>query len=122
MGHILVADDHAFLIKAITILLQKEGYTFETACNGMEAIQLFNERRFDAVITDINMPVKDGYELINHIRSEKQSNLPIIVLSSTFDSAEQFEGAQNRGVSAYVSKMDSPLRILTELGKYLHAS
>ncbi|NVK29179.1 MAG: response regulator [Flavobacteriia bacterium] len=117
MGHILIADDHVFLLKAISILLSKEGYTFETAINGQEAIDLFDKGGFDAVITDIDMPIKNGMELIAHIRSHStQPSTPIIVLSSLYKEEDNsIKEIELAGASTYISKMDSPLGIVGAL-------
>lgn len=118
MGHILLADDHIFLLRALSILLSKEGYTFELAENGEQAIQLFEQSKFDAVVTDIDMPVKNGLEVIQHIRNVKNnSNTPIIVLSSLIseNSDENVSSILNSGASLFISKTDSPIGILTAL-------
>lgn len=112
MGHILIADDHQFLLKALSLLLQKEGYTLETAENGQQAIDMFSTSQFDLVITDIDMPLKNGLEVIDFIRGSHAANLPIIVLSSMINDDVYSEPISNSGASYLLSKTDSPLEIL----------
>lgn len=114
MGHILLADDHRFLLKALSILLSKEGFTFETANNGQEAIELFNLNKFDAVITDLNMPVKNGFDVIDHIRVDQLSETPIIVFSSMSEEG-LIQDLEQKGASLFLSKTDSPLGIVSAL-------
>lgn len=115
MGHILVADDHVFLLKALSILLSKEGYTFELAENGQQAIDLFESGKFDAVVTDLDMPIKNGFEVIKHIRAGIKCQTPIIVLSSLFTAEDNLNFISESGASKYVSKMESPMGILSAL-------
>lgn len=115
MGHILLADDHRFLLKALSILLSKEGFTFETANNGQEAIDLFELSQFDAVITDLNMPLKNGYDVIQHIRRDRLSQTPIIVFSSMIQDENLIQNLEEAGASLFLSKTDSPLGIVSAL-------
>ncbi len=115
MGHILLADDHVFLLKALSILLSKEGYTFETAMNGQEAMQLYETGSFDAVITDLDMPIKTGLDVIRYIREDKSSSTPIIVLSAHSGDSKYVSEVEHAGASMYLSKGDSPLGIVNAL-------
>lgn len=115
MGHILIVDDHNFLLKALSILLGKEGYTFETANNGEEAITIFESGSFDAVITDLDMPIKSGFDLLRHIKIDLKSEVPVIVLSSLFTTDNVSEMVFELGASHYVSKTESPLGIVGAL-------
>lgn len=119
MGHILIADDHVFLLRALSILLSKEGYTFELAENGQQAIDLFEKGSFDAVVTDIDMPIKNGYEVIQHIRAGVKNSIPIIVLSSLIQGADTLNTMSETGASMYLSKTDSPIGILSALESVL---
>ncbi|TNE28866.1 MAG: response regulator [Bacteroidetes bacterium] len=119
MGHILIADDHVFLLRALSILLSKEGYTFELAENGQQAIDLFERGSFDAVVTDIDMPIKNGYELIQHIRTGVKNSIPIIVLSSLIQGSDNTNIIGDSGASMYLSKTDSPIGILSALESVL---
>lgn len=119
MGHILIADDHVFLLRALSILLSKEGYTFELAENGQQAIDLFEKGSFDAVVTDIDMPIKNGYEVIQHIRAGVKNSIPIIVLSSLIQGSDTLNTMSETGASMYLSKTDSPIGILSALESVL---
>ena len=77
---ILVVDDDAEIVKAIAILLEKEGYRVLKAYNGMEALDLALEPSLRLILIDVMMPKLDGLSAVLRIREKR--NLPIIVLSA----------------------------------------
>ncbi len=60
--YILVVDDEPTLLEFLDIYLSEEGYTVERASNGLEAIKMTEVHDYDAIITDVMMPVMDGIE------------------------------------------------------------
>jgi chemosensory pili system protein ChpA (sensor histidine kinase/response regulator) len=80
---VLVVDDSRLAREATAAVLVGAGFQAVTAEDGWEAWELLGERRFDAVVTDLEMPRVDGFELIARIRREATlRRLPIVVLSS----------------------------------------
>ena len=75
--HILVAEDNAINQAIIKEQLEALGCTVTTANNGEEALQLWQPRVFDLVLTDVNMPLLNGYELTRALR-ERDREIPII--------------------------------------------
>ena len=79
---ILLVDDEPMQIKLAQETLKKFPYSIRTAKNGLEALDLLQEENFDLVLTDIQMPVLDGIELIKKIRALKNfETIPVIALS-----------------------------------------
>ncbi|MEZ7494824.1 ATP-binding protein [Leeuwenhoekiella aequorea] len=79
---ILLVDDEPMQIKLAQETLKKFPYSIRTAKNGLEALDLLQEENFDLVLTDIQMPVLDGIELIKKIRALKKFEaIPVIALS-----------------------------------------
>ena len=79
---ILLVDDEPMQIKLAQETLKKFPYSIRTAKNGLEALDLLQEENFDLVLTDIQMPVLDGIELIKKIRALKRFEaIPVIALS-----------------------------------------
>lgn len=80
---ILVVDDSRLAREAAARVLVAAGYQPITAEDGWEAWEMVSERRFDAVVTDLEMPRMDGYDLIVRIRGEATlRGLPVVVYSS----------------------------------------
>lgn len=80
---ILVVDDSVVVRKSLTRKLQARGFSVQEAHNGRSAFDLLKSRRFQAVITDIDMPLMDGVELLQEIRRHPDlQDTPVAVLSS----------------------------------------
>jgi two-component system, OmpR family, response regulator RpaB len=99
--HILVVDDEEPLRNLLRISLQKAGYTVYTACNGVEAMDLFRQAPVDLVLLDILMPDMDGYMLCTELR--KRSDVPIIMLSALSRPDDLVYGF-TLGADDYISK------------------
>lgn len=80
MTLILVADDEPTLRKNLGRFFAGLGYEVETAADGNEAVAVIDARAPDLLITDINMPDMDGFEILNELRA-RGSRLPVICMS-----------------------------------------
>ncbi|QPJ62986.1 MAG: response regulator [Candidatus Nitronauta litoralis] len=101
---ILVVDDDSFVRDILADILESSGYLVVTAENGQEGINLINsESGLDVIISDIHMPVLDGLGLIRKLRTEENSEIPIIVLSGNNEVAVAIE-AINLGANDYLLK------------------
>ena len=74
---VLVVDDDREIVRAIALLLEKEGYWVLRAYDGMEALRILGEQSVQLIIMDVMMPKLDGLSAMMKIRERK--NLPIIV-------------------------------------------
>ena len=100
---VLVADDSSTMRKIILRSLQAVGVPTATeAADGDEAVELFKPGEFDIVLTDWNMPGKNGLEVIQEIR-KMDANVPIIMVTTEAEKARVMEAIQ-AGVSDYLVK------------------
>ena len=83
MGSILVVEDEELILNFIVEVLSKAGHMVESAIDGREGIQKFDNGVFDLVITDICMPVMNGNGVVKHIQSSKKKNIPVLGISGT---------------------------------------
>jgi response regulator RpfG family c-di-GMP phosphodiesterase len=105
---ILVADDEASIAESLRTFLEGVGYQVATARDGREALALFRERRMPLVISDINMPLLGGHELLREIKALTPETEVIIVTGfATIDGAVK---AIKDGAYDYIIK---PFRIAT---------
>ncbi len=97
-----------------------KGFEVVAASDGMEAIEKLPGLKVDLIITDLNMPNLDGFELIKCIRENPTlKETPIIILSSLAGSAEIERGMQV-GANSYLVKPFDPKRVQYEVSKYLN--
>ena len=104
---VLLVDDAAFFRNMLAPVLKAAGYVVTPASSADEAIMILQgSRRFDVVVTDIEMPGKDGFELASAVRANpRTANLPVIGLSSLV-SPEAIERGRQVGLHDYVAKFD----------------
>ena len=111
--NILYAEDEAILRDSMQSILEKLFKNVYTAKNGQEAIELYKHESIDLVLTDINMPIMDGVELISAI-NKLESNPTIIVLSA-HDESRLLKTLINMEVNNFLNKpveKDALIRIL----------
>ena len=100
----LVVDDSLTMRKALSRILEKDGMEVVTANDGVDAMQKLAELQPDVVLTDIEMPRMDGFELARHLReSDKTKSLPLVMISSR-SANKHHEHAKAVGVNAFLGK------------------
>src|SRR6516165_1204056 len=80
-SRLLLADDDPAVRRMLLRLLVEEGYAVLTAADGVEAVNLARATKFDLVLLDLNMPVKDGWEAFEEI-STRDPLLPFILITA----------------------------------------
>lgn len=116
----LIADDSSTIRKFVGFALKSMGIEVVTASDGMEALEKLNSEQFDLVITDLNMPHLDGYELIESIREISQyKETPIIILSSESDEEDRQKGF-SAGADSYMNKPFDAKKLQYEVSKFLN--
>ena len=118
---ILVVDDSPTLVKFVSYSLKSSGYEVVGACDGMDALEKVSHREsdIDLVITDLNMPNIDGYELIATLRqNDKFAEVPIIILSSEEGDEDKQKG-EKVGATSYLVKPFKSSVLLAEVARLL---
>jgi two-component system chemotaxis sensor kinase CheA len=104
---LLLVDDSAFFRNMLSPLLKAADYEVTAVAGAQEALSLLKSgRRYDVMVTDVDMPGMDGFALAEAIRGEQRfGDMPIIALSS-HSSPESIERGRQAGVHDYVAKFD----------------
>ena len=104
---LLFVDDSPFFRNMLTPVLKAAGYEVTAVPTGQEALALLKGgRRFDVLVTDLDMPGMDGFSLAAAVRGDQRfAELPIIALSS-YSSPENVERGRQVGFHDYVAKFD----------------
>jgi pilus assembly protein CpaE len=102
---ILCVDDDDSIRKLCSVYLTKRGFRIEAAANGVEALSLIASKGApDVVITDVNMPLMNGLELVKRLREDrKTARTPIIVLSAAKQEQDILAG-YSHGADDYIGK------------------
>ncbi|MGS1005636.1 response regulator [Achromobacter anxifer] len=115
---ILVADDSATMRMIVQATLTGAGWKVLTAGNGQEALDMARRHQVDLVVSDWNMPVMGGLELIQGLRQEDEYlDVPVLVLT-TEDDVDSKMAARDLGVCGWLSKPVDP-DVLVELASEL---
>jgi two-component system KDP operon response regulator KdpE len=101
VSRVLVVDDESGMRKVVRDALERAGHEVETAADGVAALDSFEERTFDLVVTDLSMPVMSGLELVRRIR--EKSVVPILVLTVRQEEREKVR-LLDAGADDYVTK------------------
>jgi two-component system response regulator PilR (NtrC family) len=101
-GCILVVDDEKSQRDILTVILQGEGYTVETASHVPQAVALYKEHPVDLVLTDLSMPERDGLDLLDHLtKIDPEVVVVMITAHGTVGSAVE---AMKKGAFDYLEK------------------
>jgi CheY-like chemotaxis protein/HPt (histidine-containing phosphotransfer) domain-containing protein len=103
MAQVLIVDDSVTIRLTIELILKREHETI-TAVNGQDALEILDQRDIDLIVTDIQMPVMNGYELLQRIREdERYHKHPVIMLSQSINPADP-SLAVKYGANHFLSK------------------
>src|SRR3954449_4840804 len=100
-ARILLVDDEQSIQTLLSYPLRKEGYHVTSALDGSEALQRFDEGRFDLVVLDLMLPRRDGVEVCRELRSKSQ--VPIIMLTAKGSESDKVAGLEV-GADDYITK------------------
>lgn len=117
MTRILVVDDHRSQAEEFAGLLRNAGCDVTLAGNGREAIDLLSRDLPDIVLTDLDMPVMDGLELVQAIRRDHPA-LPVILMTA-MGSEDVAARALHQGAASYVRKRSLAKEVVRTVGSVL---
>ncbi|MGH9601634.1 MAG: hybrid sensor histidine kinase/response regulator, partial [Terriglobales bacterium] len=101
---VVLADDSISVRKFVGRMLEKAGYRVRLASDGLEALEIATQNRCDLLVTDLEMPRTNGYELMAHLRQDAATrSLPVMVVTSRAG-AKHRERALKEGASAFMTK------------------
>jgi two-component system chemotaxis sensor kinase CheA len=112
---VLVVDDQFTVRELQRSILETAGYRVDTANNGVEGFARISDGGVDIVLTDVEMPEMDGFELLRTIREDPESgSLPVVMVTSMGGDDQKRRGAEE-GADAYIVKEDYDQHALLEV-------
>lgn len=117
---ILLVEDTPSILRALEIQLEKVGYSYLSAHNGKDALEILKtEENIGLIISDWVMPIMDGYELLKEVKKEeKYQNVPFLMLTVK-ESGEDATNALEAGAIDYVRKPYKPAELVARIGNLL---
>lgn len=114
-----MVDDSDLVRRILGFTLKKEGYTTLFGADGKEALDLFDGRNIDLVVSDLNMPVMDGLEMIKGIRGMSNYRFTPVVLFVSDAGADVKHFIRTSGATIVFDKDDIKERLATTVKKLI---
>ena len=119
MAQILIVDDSASMRNMVAATLQSAGHSVKDAGDGKAALMVAKSAKFDAVVTDLNMPVMDGIELVKNLRALPDYKYTPILLLTTESSADKKAAGKQAGATGWLVKPFNPDKLLATVDRVL---
>ncbi len=108
----LVVDDEIHIVQVVAIKLRNNGFDVTTAENGVVALEHVKSEKPDIIVTDFQMPVMSGLELIENLRNDPETaDIPVIILTARGFAIDE-EKKEELNITACLSKPFSPREVL----------
>jgi two-component system alkaline phosphatase synthesis response regulator PhoP len=117
---VLIVDDEIHIVHVVAIKLRNNGYEVISADNGAEALELALKEKPDIIVTDFQMPVMTGMELVEKLRQHEETrDIPVIVLTArSFAIPKELQ--KSLRISGCLSKPFSPKELLGNVEDILY--
>lgn len=109
---ILIVDDEVMIREVIKEYLDNEGFDYEEAEDGFQALEMLNNNTYDLMVLDIMMPEMDGFSLLNKVPKDKL--IPTIILSARDQEFDKLQGF-DLGIDDYLTKPFSPKELIARI-------
>jgi chemosensory pili system protein ChpA (sensor histidine kinase/response regulator) len=119
---VVLVDDSISVRKFVGRMLEKAGYRVKLAADGLEALEVIAQTRCDLVVTDLEMPRTNGYELLSHLRNDPEKRgVPVMIVTSRAG-AKHRERAMKEGASAFLTKPVQEDHFIAAVGRLIGVS
>ena len=119
---ILVADDEADIRNLVKIVFEKNGYQVVTASNGVEAEEKVESELPDAILLDVVMPEKGGFDVCKTIKGNPKTQFIPVIMFTVLGRAIDKKMGEEAGAEGHFSKPFEPNELLTEVKKHIEVS
>lgn len=120
LKRLLVVDDEPNLLVAVAAVLRDQGFDVMTARNGQDALLQIAKSLPDLIVSDVRMPLMDGYQLARQLRLAPHTKLiPIVFLTAKDETEDRIEGFRS-GVDVYLTKPFEPDELIAVIQNILN--
>jgi len=111
---ILIAEDDKYLRNAMRVKLEKAGFIVSTAEDGQQAVDSLKTDMPDLIVLDLVMPVKDGFNVLEEIKSNSATSKIPVIVASNLGQKEDIDKATRLGAADYIVKTNLSLGDLVD--------
>ena len=119
MASILAVDDSASMRQMVSFTLKGAGFDVVEAVDGLDALNKAKTKKFDCVVTDVNMPNKDGITLIKDLRALPDYKFVPMLMLTTEAGADKKQQGKAAGATGWIVKPFNPDQLLKTIQKVL---
>lgn len=119
MASILAVDDSASMRQMVSFTLKGAGYDVVEAVDGVDALNKAKSKKFDCVVTDVNMPNKDGIMLIKDLRGLPDYKFVPMLMLTTESGMDKKQQGKEAGATGWIVKPFSPEQLLKTIKKVI---
>jgi two-component system chemotaxis response regulator CheY len=116
---ILAVDDSASMRQMVAFTLKGAGYNVVEAVDGADALNKAKAQAFDCVVTDVNMPNKDGIELIRDLRALPNYKFTPMLMLTTEAGTDKKQQGKDAGATGWIVKPFNPDQLLKTIKKVM---
>ncbi len=115
---ILICEDEEIMLTALAFRIRRQGFEVITAEDGREAMKKIEEHNPDIIVTDIMMPHLSGIQLLETMRGEMNSEVPIIIISA-LEKEETILETFRKGANDFIAKPFKPNELILRIKKII---
>ncbi|MDR7333421.1 response regulator [Roseateles asaccharophilus] len=120
-ARILVIEDNAANLELVRYLLSYSGYVVLEARDGAQGVEMALRERPDLIVCDLQMPLLDGYQVLDRLRQTPGSEGTVIVAVTAFSMPNDRQKVIDAGFDGYLSKPIEPEKFVAQIEAYLPA-
>ncbi len=117
-----MADDDPYILRSLTFVLQKEGYSYAVAKDGLETLAKARELQPAVLFLDIMMPKKSGFDVCKELKSDPQLRKAYIIMLTAKGQEDEKDQGLASGANEYMTKPFSPRQVVARLKELLGRS
>ena len=119
MATILAVDDSASMRQMVAFTLKGAGYNVVEAVDGVDALAKAKAQAFDCIVTDVNMPNKDGISLIKELRALPNYKFTPMLMLTTESGMDKKQQGKEAGATGWIVKPFNPDQLLKTIKKVM---
>lgn len=119
MATILAVDDSASMRQMVSFTLKGAGYNVVEAVDGVDALNKAKAQTFDCIVTDVNMPNKDGITLIKELRAMSNYKFTPMLMLTTESGMDKKQLGKEAGATGWIVKPFNPDQLLKTINKVM---
>ena len=114
---VMIVEDDAVLVNALTLSLEDEGYDISVATDGEEAEKMILKEKPDLILLDLLLPIKSGFEVLKAIRENAETKNISVVILTNFEQETSVDEGMRLGAKDYIVKANIDIKDIPAIVK-----